>query len=101
VQFFPLTKDAVAIGRLDAVNGCFPDIDVSEWVDEKTARKVSRRHALVLRARAGNSFALRPLPGNTGTQVNAAMVSGSEDVPLAPGTRVILGGVVRFKFETA
>ena len=51
--------------------------------------------------RAGDTFSLRPLPGNTGTQVNAEMLSGPEDVPLAPGTRIILGGVVRLKFEIA
>jgi hypothetical protein len=101
LQFFPLTKDALLIGRLDPVNGCFPDVDVCEWVDEATARKVSRRHALVLHVRASDSFILRALPGNTGTQVNTEMLAGQDDVVLAPGTRVILGGVIRFKFEIA
>jgi hypothetical protein len=99
VNFFPLTKDVLLIGRLDPVSGCFPDVDVSEWVEEATARKVSRRHALILRSRATGIFTLRPLPGNTGTQVNAELLSAPEDVPLSTGTRVILGGVVRFKFE--
>ncbi len=99
VQYFPLGKDAMLIGRLDPASGCFPDIDVSEWVDAVTARKVSRKHALILHVRGSDSFTLRPLPGNTGTQVNAQLCPGPDDVPLAPGTRVILGGAVRLKFE--
>jgi hypothetical protein len=99
VHYFALSKDATLVGRLDAASGCFPEIDVSEHVDEATARKVSRKHALILRSRSSDSFTLRPLPGNTGTQVEKRMLSGPEEVPLTPGTRVILGGAVRFKFE--
>jgi pSer/pThr/pTyr-binding forkhead associated (FHA) protein len=98
VAYFPLDRDAMLIGRIDAVSGCFPQIDVSEWVDEATARRVSRKHALLLHVRGSDNFVLRPLPGNTGTQVNAEMCAGA-DVPLAVGARVILGGAVRFKFE--
>src|SRR5438876_6010797 len=43
LQYFPLTKDVTLIGRLDAVEGSFPDIDVRPFVDEATARKMSRR----------------------------------------------------------
>jgi hypothetical protein len=101
-QYFSLTKDAVLIGRLDAVAGVFPEIDVTEWLEPAAARKVSRQHALVLRARGGGGgFALRPLAGNTGTQIEADMVPPLHDYPLTPGTRVILGGAVRFKFEIA
>jgi len=99
LRYFPLTKDVTLIGRLDAVEGCFPDIDIDSCVDAGTARKVSRRHALVLHSRADHTFRLRPLGGNTGTQVEADMVLPLHDYPLAPGTRFILGGGVRFKFE--
>ncbi len=99
LHYFALSKDAMLVGRLDAASGCFPDIDVGEYVDEATARKVSRKHALILRARSSDSFTLRPLPGNTGTQVDARLLTGLEEVPLPPGTRVILGGAVRLKFE--
>jgi FHA domain len=99
VRYFPLTKDATLIGRLDAAGGNFPDIDVDEWLDAATARRISRQHALVLRARASGSFSLRPLPGNTGTQLEAEMVLPMHDYPLVPGRRFILGGVARFKFE--
>jgi hypothetical protein len=99
LRYFPLTKDAVLIGRLDAVAGIFPDIDVTEYLDQASARKVSRQHALVLRSRASKTFSLRPLAGNTGTQIEADMVPPLEDHPLASGTRLILGGTVRLKFE--
>ena len=100
-QYFSLTKDAVLIGRLDAVAGVFPEIDVTQWLEPAAARKVSRQHALVLRSRTGGGFAVRPLAGNTGTQIEADMVPALHDYPLKPGTRVILGGAVRFKFDIA
>lgn len=100
-QYFSLTKDAVLIGRLDAVGGVFPEIDVTEWLEPAAARKVSRQHALVLRARSGGGFTVRPLAGNTGTQIEADMVAPLHDYPLQPGTRMILGGAVRFKFDIA
>ncbi len=99
IHYFPLTKDTTLIGRQDAVAGNFPDIDLSAHLDAATARKVSRRHALVLHSRSNGSFALRPLAGNTGTQLEADMVAPQQDYPLEPGRRLILGGAVRFKFE--
>jgi FHA domain-containing protein len=98
-QYFSLTKDAALIGRLDAVAGVFPEIDVTQWIDVAAARKVSRQHALILRSRSAGSFTIRPLAGNTGTQIEADMVPPLHDYPLKPGTRIILGGAVRFKFE--
>jgi hypothetical protein len=53
----------------------------------------------VLRARASGTISLRPLPGNTGTQLETEMVLPLHDYPLTPGQRIILGGVVRLKFE--
>lgn len=97
--YFPLEKDAVLIGRLDAVEGCFPDIDLAGWLEPAQARKVSRRHALILRSRATGGFSLRPLAGNTGTQIDADMAIPLSDYSLTPGQRMILGGVARFKFE--
>ncbi len=101
VHYFPLDRDAVLIGRLDAVEGVFPDIDVTQWLDESLARKVSRKHALVLRSRAYQRFVVRPLAGNTGTQIEADMVLPLHDYPLEPGRRLILGGAVRLKFDLA
>jgi FHA domain len=99
LQYFALTKDAMLIGRLDAVAGNFPDIDLDEWFDRATIRRISRQHALILRSRATSTFVLRPLVGNTGTQLEAKMVSPQQDYPLKPGHRIILGGVIRLKFE--
>ncbi len=101
LQYFALTKDAMLIGRLDAVAGNFPDIDLDAWFDRATIRKISRQHALILRTRASASFALRPLLGNTGTQLETQMVQPQHDYPLRPGHRIILGGVIRLKFEIA
>lgn len=101
LQFFPLGKDAVLIGRLDAVTGNFPDIDLDEWFDRVTIRKISRQHALILRTRATSTFVLRPLVGNTGTQLETQMLQPMQDYPLRPGHRIILGGVIRLKFEIA
>jgi len=99
VQYFPLTKDATLIGRLDPVAGAYPDIDLEEWLDRALTRKISRQHALILRGRAQKTYALRPLAGNTGTQLETEMVLPLHDYPLQPGQRLILGGTVRLKFE--
>lgn len=101
LQYFALEKDVMLIGRLDAVAGDFPDIDLDEWFDRSIIRKISRHHAMILRTRASNTFALRPLTGNTGTQLEAEMVQPMKDYPLRPGHRIVLGGVIRLKFEIA
>jgi hypothetical protein len=99
LHYFSLTKDVTLIGRSDAVSGSFPDIDLAAWLDPAQARRVSRKHALVFRSRADRRCWLRPLAGNTGTQIEADMVPALADYPLAPGLRIIFGGAVRFKFE--
>jgi hypothetical protein len=101
LQYFALTKDATLIGRLDAVAGNFPDIDLDEWFDRSITRRISRQHALILRSRATQTFALRPLAGNTGTQLETEMVQPQQDYPLRPGHRMVLGGVIRLKFDIA
>ena len=98
-QEFPLGQDVTLIGRLDVAEGNFPDIDLSDWLDEGLARKVSRNHVLILRQRASQSVSLRPLPGNSGTQLETEMIGADQDHPLHSGARFILGGAVRFKFE--
>ncbi len=100
VRYFPLAKDVVVLGREDAVRGDFPDLDLASLVDESLARKVSRRHAEVLRARDSQTFSLRPLPGNTGTQVGKELATPGQNYPLTDGTPIVLGGVIWLKFET-
>jgi hypothetical protein len=101
LHYFALDKDVTMIGRLDAVAGSFPEVDLDEWFDRATIRKISRQHALILRSRATGTFVLRPLVGNTGTQLETQMLTPTHDYPLRPGHRMILGGLIRLKFEIA
>ncbi len=100
VRYVPVAKDVLLIGREDAIRGDFPDLDLGSLLDESLAKKVSRRHAEVLRARDSQTFTLRPLPGNTGTQVGKELAAPGQDYPLIDGTPIVLGGVVWLKFET-
>ena len=100
VRYFRINKDVVVLGREDVVRGDFPDLDLGSLVDESLSRKVSRRHAEVLRARDSQTFSLRPLPGNTGTQVGKELATPGQDYPLTDGTPIVLGGVIWLKFET-
>ncbi len=97
--YFPLTKDAVTIGRLDPVANSFPDIDLGEWLTPEQGRKISRAHAIVLVSRADQRITLRPLKGNTGTQLERELLPADVPVTLAPGQRLVLGGVAFLKFE--
>lgn len=100
VRYFPLNKDVVVLGREDAVRGDFPDLDLGSLVDESLSRKVSRRHAEVLRARDTQTFSLLAFPGNTGTQVGKELAHPGQSYPLTEGTPIVLGGVIWLKFET-
>lgn len=100
IRYVPIVKDVVLIGREDPVRGDFPDLDLASLLDPAAAKKVSRRHAELLRARDSQSFSLRPLPGNTGTQVGKELASPGQHYPLTDGTPIVLGGVVWMKFET-
>jgi hypothetical protein len=100
LQYTPIMKDVLLIGREDAIRGDFPDLDLSSLLDESVAKKVSRRHAEVLRARGSRTYTLRPLPGNTGTQIGKELASPGQEYPLTDGTAIVLGGVVWMKFET-
>jgi hypothetical protein len=98
IHYHRLDQDVTRVGRTDAVQGDFADLDLGALFDDETARRVSRKHALVLRSRATRAFVLRPLPHNTGTQIDAARAEELHDYPLRDGTRVVLGGAVRLKF---
>lgn len=99
IHYCPVDKDVTVIGRSDPVRGDFPDLDLGELFDQRTARKISRKHALVLRLRDSQSYLIRPLGGNTGTQIEREMAEPLRDYPLTIGTRMVLGGTVRLKFE--
>jgi hypothetical protein len=96
-----LDRDVTRIGRNDPIRGDFVDLDVNGLVDPATARKVSRKHAVILRSRETQTFTLRPLARNTGTQIGGELAAELQDHPLTDGTRIVLGGVVRLKFQTS
>ena len=100
IHYHPLEKDVTIIGRKDPVRGDFPDLDLTAVFEDAVSRQVSRKHAMILRSRDSSTFKLRPLAGNTGTQIEKDLATPLEDYPLTEGTRVILGGVIRLKFET-
>lgn len=100
VHYCPIDKDVTIIGRSDAVRGDFPDFDLGELLDSAISRKISRKHAMLLRSRDKQAYVLRPLAGNTGTQIEKDLATELQDYPLSSGTRIILGGTVRLKFET-
>lgn len=101
LQQFPLTREVTVVGRLDPVEGVFPDIDLAACLDASTARRVSREHIAIVHSRQNGSYVLRPMPGNTGTQLESDMVAAGQDYPLRSGSRIILGGAVRLKIEFA
>ena len=100
IHSFVLDRDVIRVGRNDPVRGDFVELDVGRLFDAATARKVSRKHCLVLRSRETQTFVLRPLAQNTGTQVGDELATELTDYPLTDGTRIVLGGAVRMKFVT-
>ena len=84
---FAVTRDESVIGRWDADNGIFPDIDL-DTVDHEA--KVSRRHARIL-VRDGK-FYLEDLGSTNGTYINRGrrLLPGTPQ-PLADGDEIIVG----------
>jgi len=99
VSYFELNSDVTMIGRSDPLRGDFPDVDLAQLLDEATAKRVSRKHALILRQRETQKYVLRPLAKNTGTQLESELTVDLQEYPLFDGARIILGGVARLKFE--
>lgn len=98
--YLPIDKDVTLIGRSDPVRGDFPDLDLSALLEPDAARRISRKHAVLLRSRENGTYTLRPLVKNTGTQIEHTLAEDLKDYPLSEGTRIVLGGSVRMKFET-
>jgi hypothetical protein len=84
---FPITRDEFIIGRWDADNGIFPDIDLDS-IDQEA--KVSRRHARILQR--DGSFYVEDLGSTNGTYVNRGrrLLPGTPQ-PLADGDEIIVG----------
>lgn len=84
---FPITRDEAIIGRWDADNGIFPDVDLDSHDQEA---KVSRRHARIL-VREGRYF-VEDLGSTNGTYINRGrrLLPGTPQ-PLTDGDEIIVG----------
>ena len=84
---FILDGDESNIGRWDADNGIFPDVDLDSHDQEA---KVSRRHARILRR--GGQFLVEDLGSTNGTYVNRGrrLLPGNPQ-SLADGDELIVG----------
>lgn len=84
---FEITGDEATIGRWDADNGVFPDIDLDAHDEDA---KVSRRHARI--RRSDGSYSIEDLGSTNGTYVNRGrrLLPGSAQA-LNDGDEVIVG----------
>lgn len=84
---FRLINDESTIGRWDADNGVFPDVDLDA---HDADAKVSRRHARIIRN--NGSYTIEDLGSTNGTYVNRGrrLLPGTAQ-PLADGDEVIVG----------
>ncbi len=84
---FHLSADESYIGRWDADNGVFPDVDLDAHDPEA---KVSRRHARILNKAEG--YAIEDLGSTNGTFVNRGrrLIPGTPQ-PLSDGDEIIVG----------
>ena len=86
---FNLTSEETYIGRWDADNGVFPDVDLDSFDEEA---KISRRHARIVH-RNGN-YTIEDLGSTNGTYVNRGrrLIPGNPH-PLNHGDEIIVGKV--------
>lgn len=84
---FRLTAEESTIGRWDADNGVFPDVDLDA---HDADAKVSRRHARIVRREGG--YFIEDLGSTNGTYVNRGrrLLPGNAQA-LADGDEVIVG----------
>ncbi len=84
---FQLSTNEAYIGRWDADNGIFPDVDLDAFDPEA---KISRRHARILFSSGG--YQIEDLGSTNGTYVNRGrrLIPGSPQV-LKSGDEIIVG----------
>jgi|SRR5690349_18469467 len=84
---FPISLDESNIGRWDADNGIFPDVDLDSHDQEA---KVSRRHARILQK--DGKFFVEDLGSTNGTYVNRGrrLLPGNPQI-LVDGDEIIVG----------
>ena len=85
---FNLSADESYIGRWDADNGIFPDVDLDAYDPEA---KVSRRHARIRREN-GNKYIIEDLGSTNGTFINRGrrLIPGNSNI-LNDGDEIIVG----------
>ena len=85
---FTLSADESNIGRWDADNGIFPDVDLDAFDPEA---KVSRRHARI-RREPNNGYVIEDLGSTNGTFINRGrrLIPGNSNV-LNDGDEIIVG----------
>lgn len=86
---FNLTSEETYIGRWDADNGVFPDVDLDSYDDEA---KISRRHARIVHRNGG--YTIEDLGSTNGTYVNRGrrLIPGNPN-KLNDGDEIIVGKV--------
>jgi pSer/pThr/pTyr-binding forkhead associated (FHA) protein len=86
---FNLTSEESYIGRWDADNGVFPDVDLDSYDDEA---KISRRHARIVYR--NDSYTIEDLGSTNGTYVNRGrrLIPGNPH-RLDNGDEIIVGKV--------
>lgn len=84
---FKLVNDESTVGRWDADNGVFPDVDLDAFDSDA---KVSRRHARI--RRSGGSYFIEDLGSTNGTYVNRGrrLLPGNTET-LKDGDEIIVG----------
>jgi hypothetical protein len=93
---FPLSGDESNIGRWDADNGIFPDVDLDTFDPDA---KVSRRHARIIRR--DRDYYIEDLGSTNGTFVNRGrrLLPGAPQV-LSEGDEIIVGKTfLRFRIK--
>ena len=93
---FPLSNEESQIGRWDADNGIFPDVDLDAFDADA---KVSRRHARIVYR--NGTYSVEDLGSTNGTFINRGrrLLPGSPHV-LADGDEIIVGKTfLRFKVK--
>lgn len=86
---FNLTSEESYIGRWDADNGVFPDVDLDSYDEEA---KISRRHARIVHR--NGSYTLEDLGSTNGTYINRGrrLIPGNPH-RLDDGDEIIVGKV--------
>ena len=84
---FRLVNDESTIGRWDADNGVFPDVDLDAFDPDA---KVSRRHARI--RRSDGAYSIEDLGSTNGTYINRGrrLLPGNAE-PLNDGDEIIVG----------